>query len=259
MYDETSIHRLAKEAEAEYSRLVDSSSVAGKCDLSRLKNVRFTLDHSAIYSDRMQVPSVRRYPDLKAKPYWEMSDFPPECVAILKKFEKNSQLLLNEYHAGIKAINDNSIPGVTKYFGASEKWRHYDLVRQNGSLAPHIPLLFPEYAKILQELSSLSFLRRVFFAIMEPGVHLEALRVGGIERGWEEGKCLFFDDTFVHSAWNNCSSRKVVLLMRIFHPDLSRDERSAILETDRRFIISPVGKKVKQYLENSSNRNFLKK
>jgi len=39
------------------------------------------------------------------------------------------------------------------------------------------------------------------------------LRVGNETRHWQEGKCLVFDDTTEHEAWNKGNSTRVVLLI----------------------------------------------
>ncbi|MEO1429660.1 MAG: aspartyl/asparaginyl beta-hydroxylase domain-containing protein [Cyanobacteria bacterium J06633_8] len=39
-----------------------------------------------------------------------------------------------------------------------------------------------------------------------------AIRVGSETRQWEEGKCMIFDDTFEHEAWNHSSLTRIVLL-----------------------------------------------
>lgn len=46
--------------------------------------------------------------------------------------------------------------------------------------------------------------------IVPPGC---GLRIGGETRTWEEGRCLVFDDTARHEAWNQGTSRRVVLLV----------------------------------------------
>jgi len=47
-----------------------------------------------------------------------------------------------------------------------------------------------------------------------------SLRVGDEERAWEEGKCMVFDDTIEHEAWNRSDETRVVLLI-----DFKRDAR----------------------------------
>jgi len=41
------------------------------------------------------------------------------------------------------------------------------------------------------------------------------IRVRGQTRRWNEGKCLVFDDTFIHEAWNLASVPRTVLLIDI--------------------------------------------
>jgi hypothetical protein len=39
-------------------------------------------------------------------------------------------------------------------------------------------------------------------------------------RGWREGGVIFFDDTYEHEVWNNCTTHRAVLQLVITHPDL---------------------------------------
>lgn len=57
-----------------------------------------------------------------------------------------------------------------------------------------------------------------------------ALRVGGETHVWEEGRCVTFDDTFEHEAWNNSDQTRVVLIMDSWNPDLSEVERAAVAD-----------------------------
>jgi predicted ATP-grasp superfamily ATP-dependent carboligase len=45
---------------------------------------------------------------------------------------------------------------------------------------------------------------------------------------WETGRCLFFDDSFEHEVWNFGDQERVVLIVDIWHPDLTMEERWAI-------------------------------
>jgi hypothetical protein len=88
------------------------------------------------------------------------------------------------------------------------------------------------------------------FSAMNPGAHLPAhcsydnlrvrihlgvmaprqcaLRVGDETRNWEEGKCLVFEDSFEHEVWNWSDTRRVVLLLDTWHPDLTDVEIGAL-------------------------------
>lgn len=63
------------------------------------------------------------------------------------------------------------------------------------------------------------------------------LTVGGEVRNLVEGKCVIFDDSFIHEACNNASNYnaedgsggpRVVLIIDIWHPDLSPYEVRAL-------------------------------
>jgi aspartate beta-hydroxylase len=57
-----------------------------------------------------------------------------------------------------------------------------------------------------------------------------ALRVGGQTHVWEEGRCVTFDDTFEHEAWNHSHQTRVVLIMDSWNPDLTEVERLAVAD-----------------------------
>lgn len=56
------------------------------------------------------------------------------------------------------------------------------------------------------------------------------LSVNGESRGWEEGRCLVFDDSFTHEARNDGDSTRIVLIADIWHPDLT-DAEVHVLDT----------------------------
>jgi Aspartyl/Asparaginyl beta-hydroxylase len=46
------------------------------------------------------------------------------------------------------------------------------------------------------------------------------LRSGDRQLTWEEGKCVYFDDSRVHEAWNHTSSSRLVLIVDFLKTDL---------------------------------------
>lgn len=89
-----------------------------------------------------------------------------------------------------------------------------------------------------------------FFSVLTPGTHIPVhtgvtntrlvchlpliipencgIRVGGEERGWTEGECLIFDDTFEHEAWNGSDRTRVVLIFDLWNVYLTAAEREAV-------------------------------
>jgi hypothetical protein len=55
------------------------------------------------------------------------------------------------------------------------------------------------------------------------------MRVGAEMRSWHKGP-IIFDDSFEHETWNRTTIDRTVLLFDVWHPDLSLDERSAIID-----------------------------
>ncbi|ASW03740.1 MULTISPECIES: aspartyl/asparaginyl beta-hydroxylase domain-containing protein [Burkholderiaceae] len=55
------------------------------------------------------------------------------------------------------------------------------------------------------------------------------IRVADEVRAWKSGEVLAFDDSFEHEVWNRSSESRAILLVDVWHPDLTPVER-AILE-----------------------------
>jgi Aspartyl/Asparaginyl beta-hydroxylase len=73
---------------------------------------------------------------------------------------------------------------------------------------------------------------RIHLGITIPG-HC-SMRVGTETRGWSEGKCLVFEDSFEHEVWNRSQSRRVVLIADLWHPDLTDIEVRALTAAFRK-------------------------
>jgi len=50
------------------------------------------------------------------------------------------------------------------------------------------------------------------------------LRVDNEVHRWEQGKCIVFDDYYEHEAWNNTAEPRIVLIVDLWHPDLTARE-----------------------------------
>jgi hypothetical protein len=54
------------------------------------------------------------------------------------------------------------------------------------------------------------------------------MRVGRRLAKWEKGKCIVFDDHYEHEVWNRTNEERIVLLVDLWHPDLTLEERNAL-------------------------------
>jgi hypothetical protein len=55
-----------------------------------------------------------------------------------------------------------------------------------------------------------------------------SIRVGTETRAWQEGRCLAFEDSFEHEVWNRSRARRIVLIVDLWHPDLTEVEVRAL-------------------------------
>ena len=115
----------------------------------------------------------------------------------------------------------------------TNRWLVYGLIAMGKKLKENCASC-PETVKVLEKIPDLT---TAGFSILEPGTHIKphegftkmvlrchlgvsvpepetcVLKVDGVEGHWREGKCLIFDDTLTHEAWNRGTKPRVVLLL----------------------------------------------
>lgn len=52
--------------------------------------------------------------------------------------------------------------------------------------------------------------------------------MGAETRNWQDGKCLIFDDTVKHEAWNYSDKTRIVLLVDFKKPEVRLDSYSQV-------------------------------
>jgi beta-hydroxylase len=97
--------------------------------------------------------------------------------------------------------------------------------------------------RTMELLKTIPGAKTAFFSILSPGMHIPAhcgpykgviryhlglivpepkeqcrIRVADTIAHWEEGKSMFFDDTFEHEVWNDTAGQRVVLFMDVLRP-----------------------------------------
>jgi aspartate beta-hydroxylase len=111
--------------------------------------------------------------------------------------------------------------------------------------------LLPTTFKIVTSLPEASsmVLGATKISVMEPGTHVLAhtgltnarlrihlglsgldgvyIRVGDSTRQWRDGRCIVFDDSFVHEVWHNGTQTRIVLIVDIWHVEMDEAARQA--------------------------------
>ena len=106
-----------------------------------------------------------------------------------------------------KAIHKSKAPVAEAFFASMKPHTsikpHSDFT--NFVLTSHVPLVIPEN-----------------------GNNKCRLSVGDETRQWIEGKVILFDTSIYHDAINESDEMRYILMLRVWHPDLSNDEREAL-------------------------------
>jgi aspartate beta-hydroxylase len=227
--------------------------------------MRRTLDALAIfleerppeYADPRQKPTFMYFPGLPTSAYLDQALF-----AWTQELERNTEIIRNELIEVLKAdegiepfIKFRSDDDIPKFLGGADGkpvwdafffYRHGKRYNENCARCP----------KTAAILDSLPLVRipghapEICFSVLTPGTHILphrgvtntrlvthlplivpdncALNVGGELHEWQEGRCVSFDDTFEHEAWNRGDSTRVVLIMDCWNPHLTEVERAAL-------------------------------
>jgi aspartyl/asparaginyl beta-hydroxylase (cupin superfamily) len=194
------------------------------------------------YPHPLQEPTRLFFPGLRAKPWHDAADF-----AWLPETERAAGAVLAELEA-LLAQNAGFFPYEDPYTLELgwKGWETFTLYRK-GKRHKKNAERCPATVELLERSRGI---RQGMFSRLKPGAHLAphtggvnvvltchlglivpegcAIRVGGEARGWQPGKCLVFDDSFIHEAWNHGSETRFVLLWDVWHPDLTELEISAL-------------------------------
>lgn len=176
----------------------------------------------------------------------------PEILPLITALEQN--------HAQIKAEHDEawaqrreSFSDYEHYLVQQRNWQALYLYR-DGDLVEDSALLAPTAYRVLKEhavdTGLICPLLESHFSTLLPGASIKphcdlwnfsinlhlaidipegaAIRVAEETREWAEGKCLLFDYSFQHEAWNKGTRARTCLLMDLWHPDTTLPERAAL-------------------------------
>ncbi|MDN5925236.1 MAG: aspartyl/asparaginyl beta-hydroxylase domain-containing protein [Xanthomonadales bacterium] len=211
----------------------------------------------AVFPDPRQRPKFLYFPDLPSRPFYDQNRFPEH-----RKLESATTLVREELQAVLQQTQSTLEP----FFGQERDVSR--LLQASGSRSASWDAFFfhrygqreqdncrqcPQTSALL-DASPLVGIRdhapEILFSVLRPGTrimphrgvtnvrlvtHLPlivppdcALQVGGEPFVWEEGRCVTFDDTYEHEAWNHSDQTRVVLIMDSWNPDLTLVEREAI-------------------------------
>lgn len=199
-----------------------------------------------------------RVPGIPARRYYDSADF-----AWAARLEESYPVIRQELE-GLLADPSGFGNYQTEYDTSVPGWNTYSLWLY-GQRHPQNAARCPRTAALLESLPGFESGEWILFSALNPesripphvgpmnGIlrgHLAmivppgcGLRVGGQETGWQEGRVLVFDDSFVHEVWNRSNRVRIVLFLNFWHPCLSGPEREALAELRRAYQAMPAGQR----------------
>lgn len=183
-------------------------------------------------------PLGKRYPKLASRPWHDPGQFP-----LTRYLEAHAREIRDE----LLTLNQTAYHREAERIGRSGDWDvafFYERGRRHDEICDQCPITARgiEAYPAMRTLAGLIYVSR-----LRGGTHVHphrgptnlrvrchlgirvpdgdcAIRVGDETRRWEEGRCLVFDDYFEHEAWNHTDEDRIVLIVDLWHPDLSDTE-----------------------------------
>lgn len=196
--------------------------------------------------DERQRPTWIHTPGLTARPWWERAQC-GRLIEMITAFEAATAQLRREImgiDAGLMGVPYNHLsvdPALIRGWKNLFFFRDYQADQALLSRVPTLAALVERFGP--EQLDRFE----LFLSVLEPGTHIPAhfgganvkltlhlplwipegdcrLRVGAEARGWKDGEMMIFDDTFEHEAWNRTAQPRAVLLLKVYHPELTVEE-----------------------------------
>ena len=204
----------------------------------------------ALYLNGLRTSDIRprlgRYPGLSRQPWHDPRRFP-----IVADLERHAAAIADE----VRQFNSALFPDEAEDISRTGRWGVLFLLDKGRRYEDNL-VRCPTLRRILDE--SPSVMREaglVYFSCVYPHSHVAphrgptnlrlrchlglevpdrcGIRVGGITKEWHEGRCLVMDDSFVHEVWNESDRARMVLVLDLWHPDLTPDEISLLSGLNR--------------------------
>jgi aspartate beta-hydroxylase len=229
----------------------------GAAELARVAQaLRIYLgEEKPAYPDERQRPTFLYFPGLPTAPWFDRGLFPwiDAVEAQTPAIQRELGALLGLTGSGERVFTSDEVEAhnLRGYRGAPTWTGHY--LYRHGERREANCAASPVTAATLDAMPLCSVEGHgpeVLFSVFTPGTHLLphkgvtntrivghlplvvppdcALRVGGEEHVWQEGRIVVFDDTYDHEAWNRSDRVRVVLIFDLWNPHLTEVERDAV-------------------------------
>ena len=246
-------------------RLLSSSSTSSSTPIIMANVLQGpSLVHTTLHRSS---PSMMFLPGLRSLPFWtsdgRVAYQDPTVSHIVQYLEESASAITKEYKTKQNQVfSDYDITSrggehaLESLHTGKWDWHSYML---KGNVQGHFVQHFPTTATILQTLrnqghlfegtpfgfsflsklygkatiqshtSPINFRLRVHVPLIVPKEGDVGIRVGPVVQKWKEGKAMVLDDSYNHEVWNHSHQERVLLLVDIWHPDVTLIEREQIV------------------------------
>ncbi|XP_067933603.1 aspartate beta-hydroxylase domain-containing protein 2-like [Watersipora subatra] len=219
----------------------------------RMTHAISTLQEDMTYqTDDRQQPNILYVPGLQATPLWSEDDF----VSDITILESETGDIVDEFE---NAYNNLWPNGWLVNATPSGEWAVFHLISQ-GSFVKANCEKCPKTCKVLNKLisamsTSLNLFANASFSVVQSGTHISAhygptnvrirchlglkvpdselsyMTVDGERCSWKMGKCLLFDDSFLHEVHHEDENGEArgVLLIDMWHPEMTEAEKDLVI------------------------------
>jgi aspartyl/asparaginyl beta-hydroxylase (cupin superfamily) len=211
--------------------------LSGQADWSQRLAPGQRLSRNEIYN------FVAYFPGLSAVPY------PAFRPPWLRRFDEKLGSIQQEV-SNIQVFQPYEDGTNTKFgLANAHSWLSFEIVKPGTGVVPQAHSQTPVLAELFETIPADEIVN-ARLSVLEPHTELAphhgpsnlwllahfgiivpegcTLTVDGITMPHREGEWIVFDDTFAHSARNGSNRRRIVLIISLPHPDLTKGERDRI-------------------------------
>jgi aspartate beta-hydroxylase len=234
----------------------------GRSELTRVEQcLAIYLDEQpANLPDPRQRPKFLYFPGVPSQAYYGSERFPwqAELEAATEVIREELLSVLAENRPLLPFLGEQSADELKGHLRSSgvqpAAWDAYFFYRHGDRFDEH-HLQCPRTSAVLERIPLVRIrdhAPETLFSVLRPGTHILphrgvtntrlvthlplivppdcAIKVGGELHEWKEGRCVTFDDTFEHEAWNRSDRTRVVVILDSWNPDLTEVERLAVTD-----------------------------
>ncbi|KAJ8923777.1 hypothetical protein NQ315_010359 [Exocentrus adspersus] len=191
--------------------------------------------------------SLYNVPRLTGKPWWNLSDLP--YLDLFRLLKQNWEKIRDE---GLAVLNERGyFQDESENLKDTGDWKQFELFARGQKNAKNCKAC-PFTCSIVERISEARNCKRgqTKFSVMHPGTHVwphcgptncrlrvhlglrvpskTFIRVADETRSWKEGEMFVFDDSFEHEVWHNGTELRLVLIVDVWHPELTAAEKRGL-------------------------------